>query len=137
MGLQRQYRKRALIIMKQSEGQTYSKEIHSKREHDYHEIFFSIFEKNLFKIIIALVAYFGLELHQIDIKAACLNGNLKEEMYIEQPKEFSVQKNKKLVCKLKKSINDLKQTFKQWYLSFIISLLSLNLRKILQINVYI
>ena len=38
----------------------------------------------------ALVAYFNLELHQMDIKTAFLNENLKEEVHMEQPEEFLV-----------------------------------------------
>ena len=35
--------------------------------------------KDSFRIIMALVAHFDLELHQMDIKIAFLNGSIKEE----------------------------------------------------------
>ena len=60
----------------------------------------------------ALIAYFDLELHQMDVKTVFLNRDLKKEVYMEQLERFLMQKNKRLVCKLKKSIYDLKQAFR-------------------------
>ena len=39
-----------------------------------------------------LIAYFNLELHQMNIKTAFLNGDLKEEMYMKQSEGFLIQK---------------------------------------------
>ena len=57
----------------------------------------------------ALVAHYDLELHQMDIKTAFLNGNLEEEVYMDQPEGFMITRKENLVCKLKKSIYGLKQ----------------------------
>ena len=57
----------------------------------------------------ALVAHFDLELHQMDMKTAFLNGNLEEEVYMHQLEGFSVKEKEHMVCKLKKSIYGLKQ----------------------------
>ena len=56
----------------------------------------------------AFVAHFNLELHQMDVKTAFLNGNLEEEVYMDQPEGFLVKGKEHMVCKLKKSIYRLK-----------------------------
>ena len=66
----------------------------------------------------ALVAHFDLELHQMDVKMAFLNGDLEEEVYMKQPEGFSSSDGEHLVCKLQKSIYGLKQASRQWYLKF-------------------
>ena len=56
----------------------------------------------------ALLAHYGLKLHQMDVKIAFLNGNLCEEVYMQQPEGFVESGNSHLVCRLKKSIHGLK-----------------------------
>ena len=41
-----------------------------------------VFMKNSCRIIMALVAHFDLELHQMDIKIIFLNGDIEEEIYM-------------------------------------------------------
>ena len=55
---------------------------------DYNETFSPVSCKDSFRIIMALVAHFDLELHQMDVKTAFLNGDLKENVYMKQPKGF-------------------------------------------------
>jgi hypothetical protein len=43
---------------------------------DYTKTFSPVCSKNSFRIIMVLVAYYDLELHQMDVKTAFLNGNL-------------------------------------------------------------
>ena len=59
----------------------------------------------------ALVAHYDLELHQIDVKTAFLNGDLEENVCMDQPMGFSVEGKEHIVCKLKKSIYSLKVSF--------------------------
>ena len=49
------------------------------------------------RALIALSVQFGLQLHQVD---AFLNGELEEEVYIQQPKGFVSTGEEHLVCKL-------------------------------------
>jgi hypothetical protein len=44
----------------------------------------------------------------MDVKLAFLNGELEEEVYIEQPKVFQLSQNIDYVCKLKKASYGLK-----------------------------
>ena len=58
-----------------------------------------------------IVAHYDLELHQMDVKTAFLNGDLEDNVYMVQPMGFSVEGKEHMVCKLKKSIYRLKVSF--------------------------
>jgi hypothetical protein len=49
---------------------------------DYNETFSPASCKDSFRIIMSLMAHYDLELHQIDVKTAFLNGNLYENVYM-------------------------------------------------------
>jgi len=66
----------------------------------------------------ALVAHYDLELHQMDVKTAFLNGELHETVYMAQPEGFVVNGKEHMACKLNKSIYGLKQASRQWNLKF-------------------
>jgi hypothetical protein len=66
-------------------------------------------KKDSFRIVSALVAHYDLELHQMDIKTAFLNGDFDETIFIAQPEGFVVKGNEQMGCRLKKSIYGLKQ----------------------------
>ena len=66
----------------------------------------------------ALVAHYDLELHQMDVKTTFLNGNVNEEVYMGQPMGFIEKGKEHMACKLKRSIYELKQASRQWYLKF-------------------
>lgn len=52
---------------------------------DFTEIFSPVSTKDAFRMFMAMVAHFDMELHQMDIKAAFLNGKLEENIYMRQP----------------------------------------------------
>ena len=66
----------------------------------------------------ALVAHYDLELHQMDVKTAFLNGYLEEDVYMDQLVGFIEEGKEHMMCKLKNSIYGLKQASRQWYLKF-------------------
>ena len=51
----------------------------------------------------------------MDVKSDFLNGDLKEEVYMEQPEGFQLSDNPDFVCKMKKSLYGLKQAPRAWY----------------------
>ena len=75
---------------------------------DYNETFSPVSCKDSFIIIIALVAHYNLELHQMDVKIVFLNRDLDENVYMAQPKGFVVKERERMECCLKKSIYGLK-----------------------------
>ena len=50
----------------------------------------------------ALVAHYVLELHQMDVKTAFLNGDLYEDIYMAKQKGSVVEGKENLGCRLKK-----------------------------------
>jgi hypothetical protein len=70
------------------------------------------------RMLIAFASINNLEIHQMDVKTAFLNGDLDEEIYMEQPEGFVAPGNEKKVCRLVKSLYGLKQAPKQWHLKF-------------------
>lgn len=47
---------------------------------DYTETFSPVSTKDAFRIVMALVAHFNMELHQMDVKMAFINGELDEDL---------------------------------------------------------
>ena len=76
---------------------------------DYKETFSPVSSKDSFRTIMALVAHFDLELHQMDVKTTFLNGDIDETINMTQPENFEIGDPKTMVCKLKRSIYGTKQ----------------------------
>ncbi|GKC26356.1 zinc finger, CCHC-type containing protein, partial [Tanacetum coccineum] len=70
------------------------------------------------RMLIAMALIHNLVIHQMDVKTTFLNGDLDEEVYMNQPQGFSMPFNENKVCKLIKSLYGLKQAPKQWHQKF-------------------
>jgi len=51
----------------------------------------------------------GWKIHQLDVKTTFLKGDLKENVFMSQPKDFVVKGQEHKVCELIKSLYGLKQ----------------------------
>ena len=78
--------------------------IQSAENIDYKETFSPISTKDSFCVVIALIAHFDLELHQMDVKISILKGDLYENVYMDQPNGFVKNDMNHMVCKLNRSI---------------------------------
>jgi len=70
-------------------------------------------------LFIAMAALQRWPLYQLDVKNAFLNGDLQEEIYLEQPPGFIAQgESFGLVCRFRKSLYGLKQSPRAWFGKF-------------------
>ena len=60
-----------------------------------------------------MAAIHDFKIHQMDVKITFLNGDLDEEIYMDQPEGFVEPGQESKVCKLTKSLYGLKQAPKQ------------------------
>jgi hypothetical protein len=66
-------------------------------------------------MFLAYACHKRFKVYQMDVKSSFLNGDLSEEVYMEQPEGFNLSDNLDLVCKLKKYLYGLKQAPQAWY----------------------
>lgn len=85
---------------------------------DYFDTYSPVSRITSIRALIAIAAINKLEIHQMDVKTAFLNGDLDEEVYMQQPEGFIVEGQEHKVCKLVKSLYGLKQAPKQWHEKF-------------------
>jgi hypothetical protein len=91
---------------------------------DYFDTYSPVARLTTIRVLLSLAASYGLIVHQMDVKTAFLNGELEEEIYMDQPDGFVVKGEERKVCKLLKSLYGLKQAPKQWHEKFDRTLLS-------------
>ena len=85
---------------------------------DYFDTYAPVARITSISLLFALASIYNLCIHQMDVKTAFLNGDLNEEVYMEQPEGFVLPGNEHKVCKLTKSLYGLKQAPKQWHEKF-------------------
>jgi hypothetical protein len=67
------------------------------------------------RFLLAYACSKNIKVYQMDVKSAFLNGEIEEEVYIEQLEGFQLSKNSDYVCKLKKALYGLKKAPRAWY----------------------
>lgn len=81
---------------------------------DYGETFAPTGKPSLLRLLIAVAATQGWEVHQMDAFTAFLNSDLIDEVYVEQPEGFKDSNHPFDVWRLNKSLYGLKQSPKLW-----------------------
>jgi hypothetical protein len=84
---------------------------------DYFDTFAPVARLASIRSVLAIAADLDMELHQIDIKGAYLNGQLtsQERIYMRQPPGYAEPGTPPLVCRLRKTLYGLKQSGRRWY----------------------
>ena len=81
---------------------------------DYKEVFAPVVRYDSVRTVLAIANQLDLELHQMDVKCAFLNGHLEEEIYMTQPEGCEDEEHPDFVCKLNRSLYGLKQSARCW-----------------------
>ncbi len=82
---------------------------------DYNETYATLVKFTTLRIFFAIVANLDLHCHQMDVKTAFLNGDLDQDVFMEQPEGCVDPDKPDFVCKLQKALYGLKQAPRQWY----------------------
>jgi len=80
---------------------------------DYNDAFAPVARNESVRVL-ALAAQEGWRVHHMDVKSAFLNGDLKEEVYVQQPPGFAVAGEEGKVYCLCKSLYSLRQAPRAW-----------------------
>nr|GFA52516.1 retrovirus-related Pol polyprotein from transposon TNT 1-94 [Tanacetum cinerariifolium] len=82
---------------------------------DFEESFAPVARIEAIRIFIANATSRNINVYQMDVKTAFLNGELKEKVYISQPEGFVDPGHPTHVYRLKKALYGLKQAPRAWY----------------------
>ncbi|KAM3194681.1 hypothetical protein ACQJBY_070996 [Aegilops geniculata] len=66
------------------------------------------------RVLVALAAHHGWQVHHMDVKSAFLNGDLQEEVYMQQPPGYAVDGQEGKVLRLRKALYGLRQAPRAW-----------------------
>jgi len=75
-----------------------------------------VFKMQILKILLSYCCQEGLEMEQMDVETAFLNGKIVSEVYVKQSVGFNQENNK--VYKLRKALYGLKESPRAWYECF-------------------
>lgn len=81
---------------------------------DYDEVFAPAAKYSTVRFMLALASQQELEMLQLDVKKAFLNGELEEEIYLEQPEGFVIAGKENHLYRMLRAIYGLKQASNAW-----------------------
>ena len=95
-----------------------AKDYNQKEGVNSNEVLSSAVNHTFIHMFLEMVSWFDLELEKLNVKTVFLHGELEEQIFMHQPEEFVIKGKEDYVCKLEKSLYDMKHTPRQWYLRF-------------------
>ena len=81
---------------------------------DFEEVFAPVSHLELVRLLLTITVHYGWSVLHMDVKSAFLNGELQEEVYVQQPPEFIDDKHKHKVLRLHKVLYGLRQAPRAW-----------------------
>lgn len=96
---------------------------------DFQEFFAPVVRYDSLRVLMAIAAMQDLELVQLDVATAFLNGDIDEEIYITQPEGYIIPGRETEVCKLNKSLYGIRQASRIWNLKLNSVLIAAGLRQ--------
>ena len=91
------------------------KAIHRKKVLNYDETFAPVARLEAIQLFLAYAAHKKFKVFQMDVKSAFLNGELDEEVFVEQPPGFVDPRFPNHVYRLDKALYGLKPARRAWY----------------------
>ena len=91
---------------------------YTQKGDDFFDTYSPVVQLATIRVLLSLAASYGFLVHQMNVKTAFVNGELEEEIYMDQPNGFVSKDQEEMVCKLLKSLYGLKQAPKQWHEKF-------------------
>ena len=95
-------------IIKKYKARLMAKGYTQKEGEEYFDTYSPVARLMTIRVLLSLAASHGLLVHQMDVKTTFLNGELEEEIYMDQPDGFVAKGQEGKVCKLLKSLYGLK-----------------------------
>ena len=81
---------------------------------DFEDTFAPVARYDTMRLLLNIACMDDLDLYQMDVKTAYLNGDLDEDLYMRQPEGFVVPGSEHLVCHLKRPLYGLRQAGRAW-----------------------
>ena len=82
---------------------------------DYHDVYSPVIRAEAVKLLLAIAASQDMEVHQMDVVGAFLNGDQEETIYMQQPPGYINPDFPDWVCQLHRNLYGLKQAPRVWH----------------------
>ncbi|RVW54053.1 Retrovirus-related Pol polyprotein from transposon RE1 [Vitis vinifera] len=92
-----------------------AKGFHQQVGFDFTETFSPVVKPSTIRVVFTIALSRNWAIKQLDVNNVFLNGDLQEEVFMQQPQGFIDEQNPNLVCRLHKALYGLKQAPRAWF----------------------